>query len=673
VDPAQVPTREIFWNVDGGWLVYPLTAVVLAVLALGLREPYARWRRGRPEAPPAPLAARLRSLLLYALGQARVVRDPFAGVCHVALYSGFLVLFLGTLMIAVQEDLRVPFLRGDFYLFYSLFLDLFGLVALVGLAGLAWRRYVLRPAQLDSGWDDALALALLAAILVGGYVLEGLRIAATELGPHPDWARWSPVGAAVAHGVLALGAPPDALRAWHKIAWWSHALLAFAWMGLLGWTKMRHVLLAPTRAALGSPRPLGVLRPITDFKDAAQLGVGRLADLSARQRLSADTCIHAGRCQAACPAYASGKPLNPKALIVGLQELGRAAGRDPALADAPLTERVLSEAGVWACTACGACSYHCPVLVEPLDVIMEMRRDLVLRQNRLPESALPALMSLQRRGHPWVGTRLSRTDWAEGLGVPTLDEAPDAEVLLWVGCTNALVERNVRVTRAVAQLLQRAGVRFAILGPDETCTGDPARRLGNELLFQQLARKNIATFERYGVRRILTLCPHCFNTLSREYPALGGHYEVLHHAAYLADLVRAGRLPLPGAVARTVTYHDPCFLGRYHGIYDPPRMALDAVPGLRRVEMGRCREHSFCCGAGGGHAFLEERGGERINRLRTREAVGTGAEVIAAACPFCLQMFEEGLGAESAGRPMAALDVAEVLWQAAKAADGAPG
>ncbi|HZU07639.1 MAG TPA: heterodisulfide reductase-related iron-sulfur binding cluster [Chloroflexota bacterium] len=662
----MTPTREIYWNIAYGWLVYPLTLVVVGLIGLGLWRRWQVWRRGEREAFWQPLGPRVKAVVAYAFGQARVVRDPFAGTMHLLLYAGFMTLFIGTLMIAAQEDLRVHFLQGNFYLFYSLILDVFGAIALVGLTGLAFRRYVWRPAHLDSSPEDAITLGLLAAILVTGYVVEGLRIGVTELFVDPALARWSPLGLLTAQLLLALGVPLEAFPALHRLFWWGHALAAFAFLGYWGWSRMSHVLLAPAQAFLRAPRPFGVPVPITDFQNPDRLGVARFAQLSLRQRLSVDTCVHAGRCQASCPAYVSGKPLNPKALILNLQRLARAArGRAAAEAEgAALVEHALSEEGVWACTTCGACNFHCPVLVEPLDIILDLRRRLVMAEGRLAPSAQTALLSIQRRGHPWVGTRFTRTDWAEGLDVPRLAEHPTAEVLFWVGCSGALVERNIRTTQAVARLLRAAGVDFAILGEEETCTGDPARRLGHEFLFQQQARKNIKTFTAYNVKRIVTACPHCFHALKNEYPALGGHYDVVHHTEFLAQLVQAGRLRPTTAVPQTITYHDPCYLGRYNRVYDPPRELLGALPGASRVEMPRCRERGFCCGAGGGHAFLEERGGQRINHLRTAEALATGAEVLASACPFCLQMFEEGLQAVGGAGRVQALDVAELLERA---------
>lgn len=661
-----MPTREIFWNVPLGHVAYPfLVLLAFLPLAIGLWLRLRVWRRGAISTPLGDWRPRLRAVLAYALGQARVVRSPFAGSMHLLLYAGFLALFIGTLMIAVQWDLGVNYLQGQFYLFYSLVLDVFGLLALVGVAGLAYRRYLQRPRGLDNRPDDAITLALLAIVLVTGYLVEALRIGATELVQHPDWAWWSPLGALLA---LALaGAAPDvsALEAWHRPLWLLHALLSTLLVAYFGWSKLSHVFLVQANTFLRSTGPRGALRPVTDFKDPRSLGVGAFSDLSYKQRLSADTCIHAGRCQDNCPAFISGKPLNPKMLMVNLQALSGVARRYGAQAEqVALVERALSEDGVWACTACGACSYHCPVLVEPLDIIMDMRRRLVMGQGKLPESGQMAMLNLQKRGHPWVGTRFTRTDWMQGLPIQQLSELPTAEhpdLLFWVGCTGALVERNIQTTQAMARVLLRAGLRFGVLGDEETCSGDPARRMGNEFLFQTLARKTIKTLDRYGIKRIVTTCPHCFNTLKHEYPQLGGSYQVLHHTELLTQLLQQGRLMPDQELPRKITYHDSCYLGRFNDCYEAPRRVLAAVPGTSQVEMPRHREKGFCCGAGGGHAFIEERGGRRINHLRSEEALATGAEVLASACPFCLQMFDEGLKARGGDGHVRAMDVVEVL------------
>ncbi|HEY7495453.1 MAG TPA: (Fe-S)-binding protein, partial [Candidatus Tectomicrobia bacterium] len=324
---------------------------------------------------------------------------------------------------------------------------------------------------------------------------------------------------------------------------------------------------------------------------------------------------------------------------------------------------IITEDVLWSCTTCRACEENCPVSIEHVDTIVDMRRNLVLEQGRMPDTAEAALRSLEQRGHPWRGTQETRTGWTTGLDVPTLADNPEAEYLFWVGCTGALVDRNIQVTRALAKVLRAAGVSFAILGDEETCTGDPARRLGNEYLYQMLAQQNIETLKTYQVRKIVTHCPHCFNTLKNEYPQFGGQFEVLHHSQLIAQLLQEGRLTPTQALTEKVTFHDACYLGRHNDVFAEPRQVLQAIPGVQMQEM-RCNQRKgLCCGAGGGHAFMEVNIGRRVNHIRTEQAIETGAAVVATGCPFCMQMFEDGIKAKGAEETMRVRDLAELIAQ----------
>jgi Fe-S oxidoreductase len=343
--------------------------------------------------------------------------------------------------------------------------------------------------------------------------------------------------------------------------------------------------------------------------------------------------------------------------------IGHQGSRDPEHREpVPLIGHAIPEQAIWDCVSCGACMEECPVTVEHIPTIMDMRRYLVLEESRIPETGRSALLSLEQRGHPWRGTQFSRTDWARGLEVPTLAEKPGAEVLFWVGCTPALEQRSQGIARSMARVLKVAGVDFAILGDEETCTGDPARRMGNEYLYQMLAQQNIETLNRYNVKKIVTTCPHCFNTMRNEYPHFGGNYEVLHYSQFVDDLIRQGRLKPIKMVNTTVAYHDSCFLGRHNGIYDQPRNVARSIPGVTLVEMEpRCRERGFCCGAGGGHMWIEESRGTRINHARTDHFLQTNAETVGVSCPFCLQMLTEGIQARGKAGEKQARDVLEIL------------
>jgi Fe-S oxidoreductase len=402
---------------------------------------------------------------------------------------------------------------------------------------------------------------------------------------------------------------------------------------------------------------------------SVRFGAAKLSDFTWKQLLDLDACTRCGRCQDNCPAWLSGKPLSPKFVILDLQAHMHAtakavlAGAEEPYGNGAMIGSVITEDVLWSCTTCGACEENCPVSIEHIGTIVDMRRNLVLEQGSMPDTAEAALRSIEQRGHPWRGTQETRTGWTEGLEVPTIADNPEAEYLFWVGCTGALVDRNIQVTRSLAKILLQAGVSFAILGDAETCTGDPARRLGNEYLFQMLAQQNIETLKSHNVRKIVTHCPHCFNTLKNEYPQFGGNFEVMHHSQLIARLIQEGRIAPSKAFAEKVTFHDACYLGRHNSVFTEPRQTLTAIPGIQLQEMPWNQRQGLCCGAGGGHAFMEVNIGRRVNHLRTEQAIDTGASVVATGCPFCMQMFEDGIKAKGVDETMRVHDIAELIAQ----------
>jgi Fe-S oxidoreductase len=538
----------------------------------------------------------------------------------------------------------------------------FGALACVGVALAAWRRWVWKPPQLVLSAEGSLILIVIAAILVTGFLTEGWRIAATA----DPWGAWSFFGSMVARATRPL-LGPEALRRAHRIVWWLHGLLVFGFLAWAPYTKMAHAVTAVLNVFTARLEPAGGSLKTLDFEREQALGVNSLSGFTWKDLLDLDACTECGRCTAACPAHRVGKLLSPRDLILDLQRISHQADD----ASAPLigiTPAVSPEA-LWACTTCAACMEACPVAIEPMPKIIDLRRHLVMEEAEFPDTMQDAIASLEARGHPFAGSRFSRLDWADGLAVPQLGQAGGGEidVLLWVGCGGALVERNQRVTRALVQLLNQAGVKFAVLGRDEKCTGDPARRIGQEFLFQTLARDNIATLSARGVRKIVTACPHCLNTFRHEYPQLGGSFEVVHHSEFLAGLVAEGRLtPRPGG-AVSATFHDPCYLGRHNAIYDAPRMLIGLSVVAPPIEMEQSRKDSFCCGGGGGLSFVDEPPGQRVNHERARQALATGADVIAVGCPFCLTMLEDGVNHCKGDRTTRVLDLAELLWEAVRA------
>jgi Fe-S oxidoreductase len=671
--PAEA-TRPILWNISHGWLMYPLFALALIIAAHGFWMRARAWRRGQPAARFDRPAERVRRMLAHAVAQARTWRAVDAGFMHACLYWGFVVLTAATTVVLLQYDFGLPVMHGAFYLYFQSFLvDVFGALTLAGVLVAAFRRRRGGPPHLVQSVESWGLLALIFAVCLGGFLVEGWRIAATS----DPWAAWSPVGYGVARlsrGLLST----DALLAWHRAGWWVHLVSAFALIAWAPYTKLAHVVIGPLNIYTSSLDPIGASLRAIDFERADKLGVNRLEGFTWKDLLDLDACTECGRCTKACPANRVGKSLSPRDIVLGLrgrlhaadsQALGN-AGAPPAGADRPGPEGLIgavpavSPDALWACTTCAACVDACPVFIEQMPKIVDMRRYLVMEEADLPDTLQAVVRSLESRGHPFPGTQATRMDWAAGLDVVEASSGANAETIVWVGCAGALVERGQQITRATVALLRQAGERVVVLGREEKCTGDVARRLGHEFLFEQLARENIATLNRYGVKRIITACPHCFNTFRHEYPRLGGVYEVLHHTEVLAQLVREGRLTPARTTPGRLTFHDPCYLGRQNGLFEAPRDILRHAGGKAPIEMAEHGAQSFCCGGGGGLSFAEEPPAMRVNQERARQALATGADVIAAACPFCLTMIEDGVGATKGDRVVRVADIAEVLWDA---------
>ncbi|MFQ5879840.1 MAG: heterodisulfide reductase-related iron-sulfur binding cluster [Dehalococcoidia bacterium] len=685
-------TREVFWNI-ASWariFAYAAAALAVAVVAYGPYRRYRLWCLGKAESRFDRWPERLRAFLFYGIGQGRLPNDLYASAMHLLIFWGWVVLFIGTLMLAFHDQIR-EYLSGTLYLGYSLTLDIFGLAALVGLGMALYRRYLWRPPKLRLGslWDDEVLLWLMTTILLSGFMVEGMRLGVTELAgaavdvgdglvTNPDWAVWSPVGWLIGKAATGAGASETLLRNIHKGLWWAHLPMALTWVAWVGYGKLSHIILGSGNILLrklsttGAQLAGAALTPITDFETVERFGGGKLPDFTWKQLADVDVCVRCGRCEANCPAHLTGKELTPMGFLKEIKDrmyevgpamlVARQAGNQEPIPDERLIAGdVVSDNVIWDCLTCGACEAQCPIFIEHIQKLQDMRRYLVMDEARMPETAQATLMNLEQRGHPWRGTQLTRTSWMEGMDVPIFDGSQ--EYLYWVGCTGALVERNVKVTQAIVGLLQQAGVSFGVLGAEETCSGDPARRLGNEYLFQLQAQQNIETFKAKGVRKVLTHCPHCFNVMRNEYPQLDGAFEVSHHSQLLAHLIGQGRLQPDRLSQEEITYHDSCYLGRFNGVYEPPRQVVKAITGQASEEMGRCRVNGFCCGAGGGHMWVEESKGRRVNHVRTEEAAATGAGVITTACPFCMQMFEEGVGSvsEATQREMKVWDIAELL------------
>lgn len=671
----MLPHRVGYWNIgDEHYLIFPIAILAIAVLFYAFRQHYRMWRLGRAEKRFDRPGDRLKGLLSYGFGNARVVGEGYPGLMHVLIYGGMVLLFIGTVMDSAEYYLHlvfnVSYLQGTLYLVYSLVLDIAAAAVVVGLLLAAYRRYIQKPDRLNNVSDDWISLALLAAIVVSGLLVEGFRIAVDEAAQHPDWSVWSPLGYGLALTFNGSGLAENTQLVLHRVFWWVHMLGAMGWIAYIFHSKLSHICVAPLNIYLRNLQPTGTLPLIPDMENAETFGAGTIRDFTWKQLLDLDACVRCGRCQDNCPAYLTGKPLSPKALIQDLKmqmEAAAARGLGPSPeGDGPATEGpsiigdAITDEIPWACTTCGACQEVCPVFVEHINKVVDIRRNLVLMESRMPEGFQTVLTNLERRGHPWAGTQYNRTDWINELGLKALEPEEEADLLYWVGCTGVLEGRSRKITYATARLLRSAGVSFGLLGSEEACCGDAARRIGNEYLFQMMAQQNVEVLKSHGVKRIVTHCPHCFNVLKNEYPQLGGEFQVVHHSQLLAQLVQEGKLRLNKAFAASVAVHDSCYLGRHNHIYDAPREILKAVPGVSLSEMKRSKERSFCCGGGGGHMWVEETTAQRINDVRVQQALETGADVVAVACPYCLQMFEAGIKAKDQGR-LKVRDLSEII------------
>lgn len=689
-------TRQIYWNISQMWVMYALLLPTAAIAGYGIYRHLSRWRRGLPLARFDRPAERMKLVVKHALAQRSTARNRYAGLFHRLITYGFIILTAATTIVGLDADFGTTIMRGRFYLYFQSFIvDIFGALVMVGTAMAAARRYIKRPKKLVYTDEATLILVAIFVICLQGFLIEGWRIAATG----DPWGAWSPFGNLVARASRSLMSV-ETMRWAHRSTWWFHLAVSFGFIAWIPYTKMMHIITAPLNIYTANLAPLGASLKNINFETTETFGVNSLKRFTWKDLLDLDACTECGRCTDACPAHTVGKELSPRDIILGLRDLMHERPRDAfglisvggngavtLGAATPLTpadhepatdleaRRPLAIIGavpatspvpLWQCTTCAACMEACPVFIEQMPKIVDMRRYLVMEEADFPDSMQEAIMSLERRGHPFSGTQATRVDWAQGLDVKHVSDATDAEVLLWVGCNGALVERNQRVTRAVAQLLAQAGVKFAIMGREEKCSGDPARRIGNEFLFEMLAKENVANLNKYNIKRVVTACPHCFNTFKNEYPQYGGRFEVYHHSEYLAKLVEEGKLKPLHESEKKITFHDPCYLGRQNGVYEAPRALVQISSRKATVEMRRSRAKSFCCGGGGGMSFVEESPHKRVNQERAREALETDADILATGCPFCMTMMEDGINARKGARDVRVMDVSELLWEASK-------
>jgi len=673
----------------------PIAMALLMVVLFGTFAYTMTWRWrlmviGPSDIPLDQPAERMRRMVLFALGQWRMPRHPLAGLAHIFIYLGAVVMLLRALILFARGFVSNQ--HFGYWLFdtgaplgdaYALIKDVFVALVLIGVAVFFYYRVLKRLKRMTLNFEGLLILAILTTLMLSDVLYDGANIVR-----HDEAATfnvWEPLGSLAA--IPLRDASEGTIMFLQHLGFWTHVSVILLFMNILPYTKQFHEMTAFPNVYVQNLNPPGRLPPLVDIEGMLEreetLGIKRIDQFGWNAILDFYTCTECGRCKDQCPASNTGKKLAPKDLTVDLRDFLYGNDRQLVAAKAKandngetsednapqchkdLVDGIIDPEVLWACTTCRACEQECPVFISYVDKIVNMRRYLVQERGEFPNELQTAFRSLESAGNPFGFPADERGAWAQPLGVKTLADHPDAEVLFWVGCMPSFDDRAKKVTTAMATLMQQAGVDFAILGAEETCTGDAARRAGNEYLFQMLAQQNIETLNRYAVEKklVVTTCPHCYNTLKNEYPDFGGHYNVIHHSEFLADLIAKGKLKPTQRVDKTITFHDSCYLGRYNDIYDAPRNTLTSVPGVTLVEPEQTKDRGMCCGAGGAQMFKEEEeGDDRINNKRTDQLLATHPDAIANACPFCTRMIMDGL-ADKEREELPTLDIAEVLLE----------
>ena len=654
---SSVPFRDTFWNVPG-WaqvLLYVGGFVAIAIFAYGVWRRVRLWRAGLPEDRFDRIPERLKLVAKHALGQARVLSQAYPGVMHATMFWGFLALFMGTVLATIDYDITLPLfdyklLKGDFYLYYETILDLFGLFFVIGLGMAVYRRFVVRPPRIEPTSEFANLLLLLFVINLTGFVMEACRLAVVQ----PPWARWSPVGWALGQAMVGAGMGEGALRATHLAVWLFHAAISLGFIALIPFSYMSHLVTTPLNIFFSKLTPRGAIRPIENIEEAESLGVSKLEEFSWKRRLDFDACLECGRCQDVCPAYLAGSALSPKRVIVKLKR--HLHGELPG----PIHGSLIQPDELWACTTCMACVQECPAFIDIVDTIIDLRRYLALSEGALPSTAPQSLQNIQRAGNPWGLPPTERLAWAEGLDVPVLEPGKEVEYLYWVGCSASYDKRNQAIARSVVKILKAGGVSFGVMR-EERCHAEVGRRLGEEYLYQTVQIENVEAINHYKFKKVITHCPHCFNTIKNEFPQFGGTYEVFHHSVVINELIASGKITPRRRLDATIAFHDSCYLGRYNGIMEAPREVAKSVPGLTLIEAPRNRERGLCCGGGGGHMWMEVPAEKRVNIIRVEELLSVKPDVVGTACPFCLAMIDLGRKVKEAETTLQVKDISELV------------
>ena len=696
----DIPQRVVGANIPYEWLIYFIMFIPIGFFLYGCWKKIEVLLLGKGDINRTDhIGQRIISWLTYSFAQARVIRKPFAGFMHAFLFWGFLVLFMAAGIDAAHYWIHWPHIEGNAYVVFSLIVNIMGFLSLVGIIALAYIRYIQKPERLnDTNSEDNWMIALILTILVTGFILGALRIyAQIQMSPQIEQVIYEktarPFSWALAQCLGWISV--DAALMWHRILWWFHMTLAFIFIALVPFTKLWHIIASMCNYFFRDLGP-SALRMVDNVEEAETFGVERIEEFSWKDLLDLDACIRCGRCQENCPAYNTGKHLNPKITLIQNMKAHLEAKAPYLLSgefntvaeaeeiamtteegaeeqnpmEASLIYDVVTTEVIWDCTNCRACMEHCPMFIEHIPKIVEMRRNLVMWQGDMPSEAQMAFTNMERNYNPWGVGFATRAGWLEERGIRDLvnllpEDGGEFEYLLYAGCAVAFDDRYKRVGEALVRLLHQAGITVGYLGTEEYCCGDSARRLGNEYLYQTLVNSNLESFNTYGVKKIIVVCPHGYNALKNEYPQMGGNYEVYHYSEILAKLLSEGKLKAQKPLGAKITYHDSCFLGRHNKIYQQPRQVLSNC-GTSLIEIEKGKEFGFCCGAGGGRMWMEEEafeGYKRINDTRTDQLLVPDPEIIVTNCPFCLTMISDGVKGVEREETTKVFDLAEVLWK----------
>jgi len=646
--------------------MYAILSGFAVVFLYGVYRRFRVYLKGSTPTALDHIPQRVFRALRNAFAQRKVLKKSYPGVMHILIYSGIIVLLIGTTLVMIDNDFWLPLfhrqiLVGYFYLYFEFFLDAFGLVAITGLIIAIFRRVFSKPTNLPTSRDDVFIFSILIVILLTGYLLEGIRLAVDK----PAWAPWSFVGYQVALLLERSGFVGPGMVVFYQTLWWFHALLAFTAVASIPYTKLFHIITSPLNAIFIHLRPKGELSTPFDLRQLlasgnfdVKVGAAAITDFSWQQRLSFDSCTQCGRCTNACPATAAGTLLSPMHLILKLRNAMLQQSRLDG--GTPILPEIVNPEELWACTTCRACVNECPVLIDHVDAIVDMRRHLV-GEGKLERAKRDLLSNLNNVSNPYGLPQSDRMKWAEGLDVKTVNEQPEFDVLYWVGCSGSYDPRNQSVSRAMVKILKAGHVNFVTLGNEEKCNCEVARRLGEEGRFQQTVIELEELFKKYKVKTLLTQCPHCFNTFRNEYPEFGVDLKVIHHTQFIEQLIKTGKLRLKQGKGETVTFHDPCYLGRYNDVFDSPRGVISALSPLAIKEMKRSRGNSFCCGAGGANFWYKVDQRKKVSAIRLEEAQETKASILATACPFCTSMLEDATVAAGVKESITVHDIAELV------------